>query len=207
VGLDLAASVLITAREVAGDGAVLHRRLALGRIAHVLMHRDQTLYLMLAGPDVDAALAGYLGAMTSIGISDRIMTASRVPDAAQEARWALAVAAATSQEAVRYDDESGTLPPRTPAEAKVLVSRILTPLIRYDTQQGTEYLNTLRVVLRVNRSWRDAAAELRIHKQTLGYRIRKIEQITGRGVTRTDHIAEWWLALRAHDLLGRQNTD
>jgi len=206
-GLDLAASVLIAAREAAGDGAVLHRRLAVGRIAHVLMHRNQTLYLMLAGQDVDAVLAGHLGAMTGIGISDQIMTASRVPDAAQEARWALAVATATSQQAVRYDDESGTLPPRTPDEAKVLVSRILAPLIRYDAQQGTEYLNTLRVVLRVNRSWRDAATELRIHKQTLGYRIRKIEQITGRGVTRTDHIAEWWLALRAHDLLARQNTD
>jgi DNA-binding PucR family transcriptional regulator len=39
------------------------------------------------------------------------------------------------------------------------------------------------------------------HKQTLGYRIRKIEQLTGRGLTRTEHLAEWWFALRAHDLL------
>jgi PucR C-terminal helix-turn-helix domain len=46
-----------------------------------------------------------------------------------------------------------------------------------------------------------AAADLHIHKQTLGYRIRKIEQLTGRGLTSTEHLAEWWFALRAYDLL------
>ena len=126
----------------------------------------------------------------------------RLPgDAAQEARWALAIATSIRRKAVRYDDESVTLPPRTPAEARALVSRLLAPLIRHDAEHGTDYVGTLRVVLRVDRSWQDAAAELHIHRQTLGYRIRKIEQVTGRGVTRTDDIAQWWLALRAHDLL------
>jgi hypothetical protein len=36
---------------------------------------------------------------------------------------------------------------------------------------------------------------------SLRVRTRKIEQITGPGVTTTGHIAEWRLALRAHDLL------
>ena len=195
LGLDLTDSVLVAARGADDDGAGLHRRLAVGRISHVLLHRDQTVYLMLA--DVDTALPG----MTSAGISDPVGTASRVPEAAHEARWALALAEANGRRVVRYDDESVTLPPRTPAEAKVLVSRILGPLTKYDAEQGTDYVNTLRVILRVDRSWREAAAELHIHKQTLGYRIRKIEQLTGRGLTRTDHIAEWWLALRALDLL------
>jgi purine catabolism regulator len=66
---------------------------------------------------------------------------------------------------------------------------------------GTDYLHTLRVILRRDRSWQSAADELHIHKQTLGYRLRKIEQLTGRGVTRTDHIAELWFAVRAHDLV------
>jgi purine catabolism regulator len=100
-----------------------------------------------------------------------------------------------------------TLPPRSPAEARVLVSRILAPLIRHDAQHGTDYVNTLRVFLRTDRSWRDAADELHVHRQTLGYRLRKIEQLTGRGVARTDHIAQWWLALRARDLLAGQPGD
>jgi PucR family transcriptional regulator, purine catabolism regulatory protein len=63
--------------------------------------------------------------------------------------------------------------------ARVIVSRILGPLIRHDAEHGTDYVHTLRVVLRLDRSWQQAAAELHIHKQTLGYRIRRIEQIPG----------------------------
>ena len=61
-------------------------------------------------------------------------------------------------------------------------------------------------MLRLDRSWQRAAPALHIHKQTLGYRIRRIEQITGRGLTRTEDIAEWWIALRAHDLLTGRNS-
>jgi len=91
--------------------------------------------------------------------------------------------------------------PRSVTEAQALVSRILGPLVTNDAEHGTAYVDTLRVILRHNRSWQLAAAELHIHKQTLGYRIRKIEQLTGRGLTKTEHLAEWWFALRAHDLL------
>jgi purine catabolism regulator len=33
------------------------------------------------------------------------------------------------------------------------------------------------------------------------YRLRRVEQITGRGVMTTAHLAELWLALRARELL------
>jgi PucR family transcriptional regulator, purine catabolism regulatory protein len=198
LGLDLAACSMIAAR---GDRAALYRTLSAGRVSHVLLRRDQLLYAIVADAAIEAIVAAEQDAETSVGISHRIMTAGRVIDAVQEARWALAIATSIRRKAVRYDDESVTLPPRTPAEARALVSRLLTPLIRHDAEHGTDYVGTLRVVLRVDRSWRDAAAELHIHRQTLGYRIRKIEQVTGRGVTRTDDIAQWWLALRAHDLI------
>jgi purine catabolism regulator len=128
-----------------------------------------------------------------------------LPEAAQEASWALSAAESEGRGVVRYGDETAVLLPRTPAEARVLVSRILSPLLSHDAEHGTDYVHTLRVVLRVDRSWQRAAAELNVHKQTLGYRIRRIEQITGRGLTRTEHIAEWWIALRAHDLLAGRN--
>jgi len=201
LGLDVAASVVIATQAAAGDGTALHRRLSGARIPHAQVHRDRVTYLLVPSSAVDAALASHPVAQAGAGVSDRIAAPGRVADAAQEARWALAVAAAGGYRAMHYGDESITLPPRTPAEARVLVSRILAPLLRHDAEQGTDYVNTLRVFLRVDRSWQDAAAGLHIHRQTLGYRIRKIEQITGRGVTRTDHIAEWWLALRARDLL------
>ena len=207
LGLDLAECVLIAARA-AGDGTPVHRRLAAARVPHALLHRDRAVYLLLPAPAA-AVLASEIwpspaDGPAGLGVSDRIAVPSRVPDAAQEACWALAVATASGQRTVHYGDESMTLPPRTPPEARVLVSRILAPLIRHDAQHGTDYVATLRVFLRADRSWRDAAAELHVHRQTLGYRLRKIEQLTGRGISRTDDIAQWWLALRARDLLAGQ---
>src|SRR5215469_5011952 len=37
------------------------------------------------------------------------------------------------------------------------------------------------------------------HKQALAYRIRGIEQLTGPGIAKTEHLAEWWRALGALD--------
>jgi purine catabolism regulator len=211
LGLDLAECVLIAARA-AGDGTVAHRRLAAARVAHALLHRDRAVYLLVPAAAVEEALAAEIwpspaDGPAGLGVSDRIAAPSRVAEAVQEARWALAVATASGQRTAHYGDESMTLPPRTPAEARVLVSRILAPLIRHDARHGTEYVATLRVFLQADRSWRDAAAELHIHRQTLGYRLRKIEQLTARGINRTDHIAQWWLALRARDLLAGQPGD
>jgi len=117
------------------------------------------------------------------------------------ARWALGAAEAENRRLVRYGDQTTLLLPRSVTEAQALVSRILGPLVSHDADHGTAYVDTLRVVLRHNRSWQLAAADLHIHEQTLGYRIRKIEQLTGLGLTSTEHLAEWWFALRAYDLL------
>ena len=40
-----------------------------------------------------------------------------------------------------------------------------------------------------------------MHRQTVVYRIQRVEEITGRRVGETATIAEFWLALRARDLL------
>jgi purine catabolism regulator len=178
----------------------VHRRLSRPRVPHLLLRRDDSLHIVLDDrPELLEQIS--LGSSAPIGVSDRIGTAGRVAEARQEARWALGAAKAESRRVVRYGDETALPLPRTPAEAQVLVSRVLGALMAHDAEHGTEYLHTLRVALRSNRSWRLAADELHIHKQTLGYRLRKIEQLTGRGVTQTDHIAELWFAVRAHDLV------
>ena len=206
-GLDPASCLLAAARcGTDGTGAELDRRLARARIPHLLLHRDHTLYVVIADTAADAGLLVTPGGQAgALGTSDRLRAADRLPEAAQEACWALSAAEAEGRRIVRYGDETVVLLPRTPTEARVLVSRILSPLMSHDAEHGTDYVHTLRVVLRLDRSWQRAAAELHIHKQTLGYRIRRIEQITGRGLTRTEHIAEWWIALRAHDLLTGRN--
>jgi purine catabolism regulator len=202
-GLDLATSVLAISNSADDRAAAdLDRRLARARVPHILLHRDQLIYLVLAESDVNAGLLAILRPLSSsVGVSDVIRTADRMVEAAQEARWALGASQAENRELVRYGDQTVLLLPRTTAEATVLVSQVLGALIRHDAERGTQYLNTLRVMLRLDRSWQLAAAALHIHKQTLGYRIRRIEQLTGRGLTKSEHIAELWIALQSYDLL------
>jgi hypothetical protein len=202
-GLDLAVSVLGVARDgPGGTGTGLHRALARSRVPHLLLTRDGMVLVLLPEEAVaGGSFPGQTDGVPAIGTSGRVGGAGRLPEAAAEARWALGAAEAEGRDLVRYGDETALLLPRSAAEAQALVSRILGPLIAHDAGHATDYLNTLRAVLDHDRSWQLAAQALHIHKQTLGYRIRKIEQLTGRGITRTEHVAEWWFALRAQDLL------
>ncbi|MGH3827659.1 MAG: PucR family transcriptional regulator, partial [Pseudonocardiaceae bacterium] len=188
--------------------AELHRKLARSHLPHLLLDLDGLLHVVLPEGAIDVHLMSELAELArSVGSSAPIATVGRLPDAAQEARWALGVAEAEKRMLVRHGDQTTLLLPRSVTEAQALVSRILSPLIIHDAEHGTAYVDTLRAVLQHDRSWQVAAAELHIHKQTLGYRIRKIEQLTGRGLARTEHLAEWWFALRAHDRLAGRSPD
>ncbi|MOA52327.1 carbohydrate diacid transcriptional activator CdaR [compost metagenome] len=60
----------------------------------------------------------------------------------------------------------------------------------------------MRVFLEQNRSWQKAAQCLNVHKQTLVYRVRRIEEITGRSLDSTEDVAVLWIALRAGEIAG-----
>ena len=135
------------------------------------------------------------------GVSAVLGSAGRMADAAQEAVWALGVAEANNVLLSRYGDGIGLLMPRTPAEAQALVDHVLGELLAYDDKHGTHYFHTVQEFVRADGSWQQAAAQVHVHKQTLGYRLRKVEELTGRGFARTAHLAEWWFALQAYELL------
>jgi len=206
-GLDLEKCVLAVANDDSATAATtVHRVLARTRVPYLLLHRDGLLYVVLPDSALDEPPPAQLSqSACPWGVSAAIANANRMPDAAHEAHWALRVAETENRPLVRYGDQTALLLPRTSTEAHALVDRILGELIRQDSEHGTEYVHTLRSMLQHDRSWQSAAADLHIHKQTLGYRIRKIEVLAGRGLTRTEDLAEWWFALRAHDLLLARN--
>jgi purine catabolism regulator len=88
--------------------------------------------------------------------------------------------------------------PLSPGEAQVTAEEVLGPLIDYDERHNTELVRSLRVFLQCNRSWTRATAELFVHRQTLVYRMSRVEQLTGRRLNETRDVAELWLALRAY---------
>jgi purine catabolism regulator len=182
----------------------LHHRLGERGVPHLLLHRGGTLLVLL--PATQVALAGLLRALDPgalAGASNPFDRPSRAADAAREARWALEGARTTGEQLVRYGERTlSPFMPRTLSEAHAIVGQVLGPLHDYDQAHGTDLLGSLATFLSANRSWQRAAAALRVHKQTLVYRMRRVEELTGRRLDRTEDVAELWLALRTREAAG-----
>lgn len=179
----------------------LHHGLTERAVDHLLLPRESCLLVLVQDrPAAIAALAEQLDATVLLGVSDPFQVASRVPDAAREAQWALEAAPASGERVVRYGENGPLFLPRTLGQADAAVSRVLGRLLDYDEAHGTQLVESLRVFLVCNRSWQRAASALFVHKQTLVYRIRRVEELSGRRLDSTADVAELWLALQARDL-------
>jgi purine catabolism regulator len=66
---------------------------------------------------------------------------------------------------------------------------------------GDELLRSLEVFIEQNGQWERAARELFCHRHTLRYRIRRIEELTGRDLSNARDRIEFWLALRGRELI------
>jgi purine catabolism regulatory family protein/PucR-like helix-turn-helix protein len=79
---------------------------------------------------------------------------------------------------------------------------LLDPIERTEGEYGGELLRSLEAYIEHNGNWERAARQLYCHRHTLRYRIRKIEELTGRDLSRATDRIELWLALRARELVG-----
>ncbi len=79
---------------------------------------------------------------------------------------------------------------------------LLEPIERIEGEYGGELLRSLEAYIEHNGNWERSARQLYCHRHTLRYRIRKIEELTGRDLTRATDRIELWLALRARELVG-----
>ena len=76
------------------------------------------------------------------------------------------------------------------------LTRLLDPLRDPSGEHGA-LADTLRVFLAEGGAHRASAARLGIHRQTLGARLARIEELTGLSLARADDRAAAWLAIRA----------
>lgn len=67
-------------------------------------------------------------------------------------------------------------------------------------EYGDELLRSLDVFIEHNGHWERAAGALYCHRHTLRYRIRRVEQLTGRDFSNARDRIEFWLALRGREL-------
>jgi purine catabolism regulator len=182
----------------------LHHRLEDRCIPHLLLRRAPLLIALL--PDAPEALAGFreeIDPAFTIGLSDPLSRVSRIPEARREAQWALEGTQAIGAPFVRYgEDAPSPFLPRGLGEAERIVRHVLGPILDYDAAHNARLVESLRVFLEHNRSWQRAAMALHVHKQTLVYRMRRVEELSSRKLDQTEDVAELWLALRAAEASG-----
>ncbi len=77
---------------------------------------------------------------------------------------------------------------------------VLGPVEAGEGEYGDELLRSLDVFIEHNGHWEKAASALYCHRHTLRYRIRRVEQLTGRDFSTARDRIEFWLALRGREL-------
>ncbi|MFC4564226.1 PucR family transcriptional regulator [Nocardiopsis mangrovi] len=74
--------------------------------------------------------------------------------------------------------------------------RLLGPLLDYDRDHRSDLVETLERFLRHSGSWQRCAQAMHVHVNTLRYRIGRVEELTGRDLSRLDHRVDLLLALK-----------
>jgi hypothetical protein len=143
-----------------------------------------------------ADLAGL--ATGPIGLSDTYPSLDQTPGAARQARLAAATAPPGGSGVVHY----GQVPVRvllaSAPDAAISVARsILGPVLALPAGECDLLLATLDAWFAEQGATSRAADRLHVHRNTVRYRLRRVEELTGRSLTQPSGIAELHLALAA----------
>lgn len=137
----------------------------------------------------------------TLGVSAAVHSAEGLRGALEEARHARRVAAARpgSVCAAGHQELAShvLLLPFVPDDVRrAFTARLLDPLRDYDRRHRAELIPTLEAFLDCDGSWTRCATRLHLHVNTLRYRVGRIEQLTGRDLSRLEDKLDFFLALR-----------
>jgi sugar diacid utilization regulator len=76
-------------------------------------------------------------------------------------------------------------------------ARVLDPILDYDARNNAGLYQTLEAFLDCSGSWSRTAARLHLHLNTVRYRIGRVEELTGRDLSRFSDRVDLFLALRS----------
>ncbi|TWV44544.1 PucR family transcriptional regulator [Streptomyces misionensis] len=148
---------------------------------------------LTAGLDDDGRL--------TLGVSAAVHSAEGLRGALEEARHARRVAAARPGRVCAAGHQELAshvlLLPFVPDDVRrAFTARLLDPLKDYDRRHRAELIPTLEAFLDSDGSWTRCATRLHLHVNTLRYRVGRIEQLTGRDLSRLEDKLDFFLALR-----------
>jgi purine catabolism regulator len=84
---------------------------------------------------------------------------------------------------------------------RLFCDSILGPIEASEGHYGGELMRSLEAFIEENGQWERAARRLYCHRHTLRYRIRRVEELTGRNLSNARDRIEFWLALRGRELV------
>jgi purine catabolism regulator len=84
---------------------------------------------------------------------------------------------------------------------KLFCDSILGPIEASEGHYGGELMRSLEAFIEENGQWERAARRLYCHRHTLRYRIKRVEELTGRNLHSARDRIEFWLALRGRELV------
>nr|MDQ3328994.1 helix-turn-helix domain-containing protein [Chloroflexota bacterium] len=140
----------------------------------------------------------------AVGVSDPVAEPSRIADAVEEAQTALLVSRRTRGGAPTRFSETGSYgllaPLRHTPVARRIVGQVLDPLLRYDEQHHASLTETLETYIASNGNASVTASQLNLHRNSLAYRLRRIEDLTGLTLSVAENRLLLALALRLQKL-------
>ncbi|MEV6036920.1 helix-turn-helix domain-containing protein [Nonomuraea sp. NPDC052116] len=170
-----------------------------GAIAVVPLRERTTAELadrLRAGAEVLAALPD---TRLCVGVSGALTGAGAVKGGVEEAGHARRLAEARAGGVVTSDEiyTHALLLATVPGDVRrSFTARLLSPLLDYDRRHQSELVRTLGIFLDCAGSWNACAERLHVHVNTVRYRIRRIEELTGRNLATMADRVDFFLALR-----------
>ncbi|MFH8613498.1 PucR family transcriptional regulator [Streptomyces sp. NPDC017979] len=118
--------------------------------------------------------------------------------AQQQAEQALSVARRRGRALVEHGElaADSVLPLLADDAVRAFADGLLRPLYEHDATGRGDLVASLRAWLSRHGQWDAAAADLGVHRHTLRYRMRRVEEILGRSLDDPDVRMELWLALK-----------
>jgi purine catabolism regulator len=180
-----------------------HERIALafalqGLRPLVARWKSSTIALVGAG-DLQRARDILAGLGLAAGVSGEQTILADLPGAIEEACSAQSAAVAAGESWTLYVGAGVSLLARSRSEAERIVAAVLGPVGGADLSPALR--DSLFALLDNDLHWQKTADQLGVHRQTLAYRLRQVESLTGRSVRRVPELCELWLARSAWQLI------
>ncbi len=142
-------------------------------------------------------------AQARVGVSTVVGRLDDIQEARRQARVACAAVSPGAAVVGRFGaDPLAVLLAASPDQARVLVDAVLAPVMALPEDDRAVVFATARAWLAAGGSTSTAARELHVHRNTVRYRIRRLEEITGRDLARPVDAAELYVALECVRILG-----